>query len=154
MSLLLRNPGYVACMVGIEKTAAGVGFYWLDQPDSVGVKEGDRVELTVQHNQTSGVALAWQQASDGLFETDVITLAAITNEIGGVSATTLVIEEVKVARFPKPVRNGNRIETYPRFYRCAATHSGTVHYSDVASVSVGYEIPKKPEVGEIDFNSD
>ena len=154
MSLLLRNPGYVAMLTGIEKTAAGVGFYWLDQPDSVRVSEGDRVELTVQHNQTSGVTLTWQQASDGKFETDVITLAAITGEISGVNAATLVIEETKVARFPKPLRSGGQVEIFPRFYRCVAVHSSTTHYSDIASVSLDWPIPWTPEPGYIDSDQD
>jgi hypothetical protein len=152
MSLLLRNPGYVACMVGIEKTAAGVGFHWLDQPDSVRVSEGDRVELLVQHNQTSGVTLVWQQSSSGKFDADVITLAALTGEItllqdDAKKTGTLVIDEVKVARFPKPVRAGSQVEIHPRFYRCTATFGGVEYDSDIASVSVDWPVPSKPDPG-------
>ena len=142
MSLLFRNSGYVAMLTSIEKTAAGSGFYWLDQPDSKRVSEGDRVELEVQHNQSSGVTLQWQQADDHGFTQNLIDLSAVTGEISGQATAKLVIEEAKVERFPRPTIKGTQVVVHPKFYRCKATHSSTDYFSQVASVMINWENPK------------
>lgn len=141
-------------LTGIEKTAAGSGFYWLDQPDSVRVSEGDRAELSVQHNQSSGVTLAWQQADDHGFTRNVVTLSAVSGEISGQDTANLTIEEIKVARFPRPTIESSRVVVHPKFYRCKATHGSDTHYSQVASVMVDYENPKVSDPRPIEESLD
>lgn len=116
---LLANPGFVAMLNGREETAAGLvatEFLWWDHPEHRLVNIGDTIKLVVDHNQTTAVTLAWQQASDYSFTKDVATLGAVTGEVSGQASKELTLT-VKRSRFPDPTNE----DTGNRYFRCYAT---------------------------------
>ena len=140
---LLANPGFVAMLNGREETAAGLvagEFLWWDHPEHKLVDIGDTIKLVVDHNQTTAITLAWQQASDYEFTKGVATLGAVAGEISGQTSKELTLT-VKRGRFPDPTNtdSGNR------YFRCYATGNNSPGgsggrvgnaYSKVARVQV------------------
>ena len=73
---LLSNPGFVAMLAGVEKTASGADYYFIDHPTPfLMVNEGDTFTLTADHNQSSVTSIRWEESSNSDFTTGVIELA-------------------------------------------------------------------------------
>jgi hypothetical protein len=73
---LLQNPGFVAMLSGVEKTASGASYYFIDHPvPFLMVNEGDTFTLTADHNQASVTSIRWEEASNADFGTDLVELA-------------------------------------------------------------------------------
>ena len=88
---LLANPGFVAMLSGVEKTATGASYFWIDESQPfLLVKEGDTFSLTVDHNQSSVTSIMWQQASNTDFTTDLVDLVAFTDATCDTNSNTTV----------------------------------------------------------------
>ena len=88
---LLQNPGFVAMLSGVEKTATGAGYFWIDESQPfLLVKEGDTFSLTVDHNQSSVTSIMWQEASNTDFTTDLADLVLFTDATCDTNSNTTV----------------------------------------------------------------
>ena len=118
---LLSNPGFVAMLSGVEKTATGAGFFWIDEPQTfLQVKEGDTFSLTVDHNQSSVTSILWQEASNTEFTADLVDLAFFdatcdtnSNTTVGCDDSTLMAagQNVTGTDIVPPVITGSKVPT-------------------------------------------
>ncbi len=140
---LLQNPGFVAMLSGVEKTASGASYYFIDHPvPFLMVDEGDTFTLTADHNQSSVTSINWEEASNADFGTDLVELADSSADISDSQTLALTIGPVKESRFPRPTATGGGGRwDRNRYYRCKIVYDSVTYYSSTTEVMCDWPDP-------------